>query len=269
MASMSIMEVADLALATGMDLVTKGKLPEIAVLTLIMSRVLGMLIVVAAGIIKLPQIASVLKSKSAAGLSVTGFEAELVAYTLTFAYGLHKGLPFSGYGESFLMGCQDIVLLAVVYRYAKTSASHVALAASVYVGGLGLLLSGRLDDEIMNVLSGAAFGVILFARVPQIYANFKAGNTGQLSIFSYALNVFGGSVRIFTSITDNAGMTMVVGYIMCKCQTRRSPHTPDAASSAAAPPTGTHPTSDADRTPTVASCDNAAAQDRCGWWTGD
>ena len=160
------------------------------------------------------QILAVLKSKSAEGLSLTGFETELVAYTLTFAYGIHFKLPFTGYGESILMSAQDVVLLALIYKYAGTSASHVALATSLYMGGLAVLLSGQLGDGIMQVLSGASFVTIMFARIPQIYQNFAAGNTGQLSIFSYIITVFGGCVRIFTSITDNAGMTMVMGYMI-------------------------------------------------------
>merc|ERR1712078_605199 len=90
-----------------------------------MSRILGLSIVCMSMIIKLPQILAILKSKSAAGLSLTGFETELVAYTLTFSYGLHFKLPFSGYGESILMSAQDLVLLALIYKYAQTPFSHV------------------------------------------------------------------------------------------------------------------------------------------------
>merc|ERR1712003_565344 len=66
----------------------------------------------------------------------------------------------------------------------------------------------------MQALSAASFVTIMFARIPQIYSNFANGNTGQLSIFSYIITVFGGSVRIFTSYQDKAGVTMVVGYII-------------------------------------------------------
>jgi len=38
------------------------------------------------------------------GLSVVGFELEVVGYTIALAYCLHKGLPFSAYGElAFLL----------------------------------------------------------------------------------------------------------------------------------------------------------------------
>ncbi|QDZ22988.1 mannose-P-dolichol utilization defect 1 protein [Chloropicon primus] len=205
------------AIELGMGVATgllKGELPTMEVIALLMSRLLGSAIVLMSCIIKLPQIMALLRSKSAEGLSLTGFETELVAYTLTFAYGLHFKLPFTGYGEAIIMSVQDVFLLALIYKYAETPMSHVGIATALYAGGLAVLLSGQLGDEVMRVLSGASFVTIMFARLPQIYANFVAKGTGQLSIFSYLITVFGGSVRIFTSYTDNAGFTMVVGYCM-------------------------------------------------------
>lgn len=50
------------------------------------------------------QILKILKHKSIAGLSVVAFELEVVGYTIALAYCLHKGLPFSAYGElAFLL----------------------------------------------------------------------------------------------------------------------------------------------------------------------
>ena len=155
---------------------------------------------------------AIVRSKSAEGLSLTGFETELVAYTLTFAYGLHFELPFTGYGEAVIMSVQDVLLLALIYKYSGTPLSHVALFTGVYAGGLGVLLSGKLGDDVMQALSALSFVTIMFARLPQIYANYAAKSTGQLSIFSYIVTVGGGCVRIFTSVTDKAGITMVVGY---------------------------------------------------------
>jgi len=198
-----------MGVATGL---LKGELPTMDVIALLMSRLLGSAIVLMSCIIKLPQIMAILRSKSAEGLSLASFETELIAYTLTFAYGLHFGLPFTGYGEAIIMSAQDVLLLALIYKHAKIPMSHVAMYTSFYCGGLAVLLSGKLGDDIMRVLSGASFVTIVFARLPQIYANFSAKNTGQLSIFSYIITVCGGSVRIFTSVTDNAGITMVVGY---------------------------------------------------------
>lgn len=46
----------------------------------------------------------ILRHRSVRGLSVVAFELEAVGYTIALAYCLHKGLPFSAYGElAFLL----------------------------------------------------------------------------------------------------------------------------------------------------------------------
>lgn len=46
----------------------------------------------------------ILQHGSVRGLSIVAFELEVVGYTIALAYCLHKGLPFSAYGElAFLL----------------------------------------------------------------------------------------------------------------------------------------------------------------------
>ena len=45
----------------------------------------------------------ILNHKSVRGLSMIAFELEVVGYTIALAYCLHKGLPFSAYGELFFL----------------------------------------------------------------------------------------------------------------------------------------------------------------------
>lgn len=50
------------------------------------------------------QILKIVQHKSVRGLSVVAFELEVIGYTIALAYCLHKGLPFSAYGElAFLL----------------------------------------------------------------------------------------------------------------------------------------------------------------------
>ena len=50
------------------------------------------------------QILKILEHKSVRGLSVMAFELEVIGYTISLAYCLHKGLPFSAFGEyAFLL----------------------------------------------------------------------------------------------------------------------------------------------------------------------
>ena len=55
-------------------------------------------------------------------------------------------------------------------------------------------------------------------RVPQIWQNFIAGSTGQLSLVTYALNTAGAAARIFTSVQENAGAAMLRGAVISEWQ---------------------------------------------------
>lgn len=55
------------------------------------------------------QILKILKHQSVRGLSVISFELEVIGYTIALAYCVHKGLPFSAYGELAFLLIQGIV----------------------------------------------------------------------------------------------------------------------------------------------------------------
>lgn len=54
----------------------------------------------------------ILKHKSARGLSMLAFELDVVGYTIALAYCLHKGLPFSAYGELSFLLIQGILMFS-------------------------------------------------------------------------------------------------------------------------------------------------------------
>lgn len=56
------------------------------------------------------QILKILKHGSVRGLSVASFELEVVGYTIALAYCIHKGLPFSAYGELAFLLIQGLYL---------------------------------------------------------------------------------------------------------------------------------------------------------------
>ncbi|KAK4478271.1 hypothetical protein RD792_017558 [Penstemon davidsonii] len=107
---------------------SNGKFPEKDCLLPLISKLLGYCIVAASTTVKLPQILKILKHSSVRGLSLVAFELEVVGYTIALAYCLHKGLPFSAYGElaftnvfnaCFCLCFAAIILLGVIYYFSQ------------------------------------------------------------------------------------------------------------------------------------------------------
>lgn len=77
-----------------------------------------------------------------------------------------------------------------------------------------LLLAGHVSKELITTLYDANNFVFLFARVPQIYQNFKNRSTGQLSLITYSVNFLGCIARIFTTLQEGGGAAMLRNFIL-------------------------------------------------------
>ena len=153
-------------------------------LKLAISKTLGIATVAGSSIVKLPQILKLLSSQSAAGISFLSYALETCSFLITLIYNARNGFPFSTYGETALIAVQNVVICLLVLRFT----GQTVLAA----GFLGALAAAgwALQDErmvIIGMLSYAQIGAGVLgvaSKVPQIYAIWKKGGTGQLSAFA-------------------------------------------------------------------------------------
>jgi mannose-P-dolichol utilization defect protein 1 len=163
---------------------------------------------------KLPQILSITGARSARGLSAAAFELESAGLAIHAAYGALHGLPFTAYGEALILLAQNLVILALVYHYGRMGAARGVAVAGALASAAALLFAGVVGRSTMAAIYSANSLVTLASRLPQIYANYKAGSTGQLALATYAVNVVGGGARVFTSLHEKAGGAMVRAYAL-------------------------------------------------------
>lgn len=243
-------------------------------------QALGFAIIAAACIVKMPQIWKIAANKSAAGLSTLSFELEQLALTIFATYGFVLGLPFSAYGEGIVLMLQNTCILAQVYALSHAPAYRPLLVMSLFGAGMAAIAagelhglapnmlacvcsheasllihlghpphiclnSGKVTPDLIKVLYDLNNIIVLCARVPQIYQNFKVGlgncpepvfagdvlqhhvpeghacsaalqskSTGQLSGATYFANGLGCIARVFTSLQEGGGYAMVRGYLL-------------------------------------------------------
>lgn len=90
------------------------------------------------------QVANVLRAHSADGLSALSFELESWGLLVHTAYGFIRGLPFSAYGEAGILFAQNVVLLALIYRYAHMPLSRALAALTLAVSAVVAVATGVL-----------------------------------------------------------------------------------------------------------------------------
>ncbi|GBG26807.1 Mannose-P-dolichol utilization defect 1 protein [Hondaea fermentalgiana] len=176
-----------------------------------LSKVAGYGIIVMATVLKLPLILNILKARSVDGLSTTSVYLETSMYVAVLVYHAMLGSPFSTYGEKYVLLAQNMVIVGLIVYYGrKGGAFALASAAGLAVVTVGML---SLPPEMRPLLILYSSGGAVFARSPQIYANFVNGHTGVLALSTLAVSVGGGLVRLLTVIQEVGEPVAILGEI--------------------------------------------------------
>ena len=155
--------------------------------SLIISKLLGLIVVSSSAIIKVPQIRNILRSHSAAGISLLALLFETTSLLIRVAYSTRQGSPFSTYGEAALIGMQNMVITMIVLNLAgrpNWASSYAAVVALL----MCMLITDRLVPfKIIAYLQAGAGALGTASKLPQILVVWKQGGTGQLSSFAVSL----------------------------------------------------------------------------------
>lgn len=151
---------------------------------LAISKGLGIGIVAASSIVKVPQILKLVKSRSAEGVSFLSYLLETSACVIILAYNIRNGFPFNTFGETFMVVIQNVIISVLVLNYSGRAALSAVFIAAL-AGSFGLLFTESVVDMTTLSYLQAGAGVLgVASKVPQIAAIWQEGGTGQLSAFA-------------------------------------------------------------------------------------
>lgn len=178
------------------------------------SKALGLGIVLAGSIVKLPQLLKLVNAKSGAGLSVTGYILETVGYIITLAYNVRLGFPFSTYGETAFISVQNLLILVLVLHYARKDILGLAGLGVAAAVAYALFDTKLVSYNNLKILQGLSIPLSLTSKVPQVVANYRNGSTGQLSAFTVFNYLAGSAARVFTTVTEVNDPVIFWGFVV-------------------------------------------------------
>ncbi|KAJ5610549.1 hypothetical protein N7510_007268 [Penicillium lagena] len=182
--------------------------------SLAISKALGIAIVGASAIVKVPQILKLINSRSSAGVSFVSYALETASLLITLSYGVRNHFPFSTYGESALIAVQDIAVGVLVLTFAGRSAAAATFVAVVAASVYALLFDQTLvDAQTMAYLQAGAGALGVASKLPQIFTIWREGGTGQLSAFAVFNYLVGSLSRIFTTIQEVDDKLILYGFV--------------------------------------------------------
>ncbi|KAI2640966.1 hypothetical protein GGS21DRAFT_502473 [Xylaria nigripes] len=152
-------------------------------LKLAISKGLGIGIIGASSIVKVPQIVKIMQSQSAEGISFLSYLLETSSYLITLAYNMRNGFPFSTFGETALILGQNFIITVLVLNYSGRSSMAALFVVALATSVVALFNANIIDMPTLGYLQAGAGVLGVASKIPQVAAIFQEGGTGQLSAF--------------------------------------------------------------------------------------
>ncbi|KAJ3043149.1 hypothetical protein HDV00_005765 [Rhizophlyctis rosea] len=169
---------------------------------LLLSKVLGLAIIVNATIQKIPQLLKIVNAGSAAGVSLAGYLLETAAFAISLAYNWRSGNPITTYGELAFLASSDVLICILIMFYSRNTTGLIGFIAVLLAAGSLLSHPTLIPTSTLAVLQASTIGLGISSKVPQIYRNFKTKGTGQLSRATVFMQFGGSAARLFTIVQE-------------------------------------------------------------------
>lgn len=184
-------------------------------IALLISKALGFSIIFFSAILKVPQIKSMLKTKSDEGLSFLSMYIEIFLFVFNAMYSYHKKAPFSTYGENVIILIQSLTILLLAWKYSKKGVSIVqkTLFLIALTGTIYACITENVSDKVWDLIGSSSIPLLTVSRISQIWNSFKTKSTGSLSMFTFILSFLGNVARVFTTVTESFDILILLMYL--------------------------------------------------------
>jgi len=166
------------------------------------SKCLGFAIILGSFALKVPQILSILKAKSADGMVLSALYFEMLSFACVASYNVLTGTPLSTYAESLIILVQNAIIVYLCWSFSKTAMGHrlTVIAAA----GAFLAIVAFLPQNLWPLLMVATTLASVSGRLQQIVVNYQQQSTGVLSLTTTIMQVGGTAARVFTTLAVRA-----------------------------------------------------------------
>ncbi|XP_036404401.1 mannose-P-dolichol utilization defect 1b [Megalops cyprinoides] len=189
---------------------------DVPCLKIVLSKALGIGIILGSVMVKLPQVFKLIGAKSAEGLSFNSVLLELFAITGTMAYSIAHSFPFSAWGEALFLMLQTVAIGFLIQHYGGNTIRGLVFLV-LYFSLVTLLMSPLTPLSVVTMMQASNMPAIIVGRLIQAGTNYRNGHTGQLSAISVFLLFAGSLARIFTSVQETGDSLMALTYVISSC----------------------------------------------------
>mmetsp|Transcript_30102 Transcript_30102/g.36774 ORF Transcript_30102/g.36774 Transcript_30102/m.36774 type:complete len:259 (+) Transcript_30102:144-920(+) len=183
----------------------------------LITKLIGIAIIIGATLNKAPVVFNVLSTHSVTGLAVGSVYGEVIMYSNSAFYGILQNNPFTAWGENGVMTLQSWLICVLVWKYKHDppfGASQKIVAVGVYAF-YAFLAFVLLPERWHYLLLAANWPALVVARGSQIVDTFRLKHTGNHSLITTGMNLLGTVIRVFTTIKEIGwDFALLSGYLL-------------------------------------------------------
>ncbi|GKY92357.1 hypothetical protein MPSEU_000206600 [Mayamaea pseudoterrestris] len=182
--------------------------------TQLVSKLLGVVIILGSCLNQIPVMMNLYKSKSASGLSKTFLYGDILIKVNAAAYGYLTNMPMTAYGENIALSIQSVGVLLLAWHFSNVTVDEKVTAlvgATTYF----VLVTKLLPDNYRYILLASIWPIMVYSRGAQILETQKVKHTGAQSIITTGSNLLGSLARIGTTIVEvGFDIPMLTGLLL-------------------------------------------------------
>ncbi|XP_056642044.1 solute carrier family 66 member 3 [Diorhabda sublineata] len=163
-------------------------------------------------ILKIPQILTVLKVKSAKGISIMGLLMELTSYTIMMSYNFRSGYALLNYLEYPIILFQEIILIICVLHYKQIINLTSIIGSIIYLLIAAALLLGIVPLGLLSFLVPLCTPIGASSKVVQLYEILKMKNSESVSVVTWFISAFTNFTRVFTICIESMDLTLLLNF---------------------------------------------------------
>ncbi|XP_057663554.1 solute carrier family 66 member 3 [Diorhabda carinulata] len=163
-------------------------------------------------ILKIPQILTVLKVKSAKGISIMGLLMELTSYTIMMSYNFRSGYALLNYLEYPIILFQEIILIICVLHYKQIINLTSIIGSIIYLFIAAALLLGIVPLGLLSFLVPLCTPIGASSKVVQLYEILKTKNSESVSVVTWFISAFTNFTRVFTICIESMDLTLLLNF---------------------------------------------------------
>ncbi|KAL7635179.1 UNVERIFIED_CONTAM: hypothetical protein RMT77_014165 [Armadillidium vulgare] len=166
------------------------------------------------GFNKVPQVYSLLKSKSPSGVSLQGLLLEFSGYCIMMSYNFYSNYPLASYFEYPLLVIQDLVMILVMMKLLNLYSSSLILHSVIFLSVMMSIGWGIMPTTFIALLVNLCTPLSASSKVIQLKTILRSRDSTGVSVLTWSISAYTCITRLFTIYVESYDVALLLNFFV-------------------------------------------------------